>query len=93
MDADLIDAAMQMALELSVAMLRGQSEIAGTDAWLRESFDAKPYARPSGVDSEGFFTVGEVRNVRTEQIGFVLLNPDRKAVKLAWSNDSGVWFP
>jgi hypothetical protein len=89
MEPDLIAEAMTLAVELS-----GQERLVAADrpvtaAWLLEGFDAIPYDQPSGTDAEGFITVGERRDLRAERTGFVLVHPDSKALRIAWSNDFG----
>jgi hypothetical protein len=58
-DPDLITEAMELALELSYNEFRGASPVAVTDAWLSETFATLPYDQPSGIDPDGFVTVGE----------------------------------
>lgn len=89
MEPDLIAEAMQLALELTYHEFRASPDCSLTDTWLRAAIEAKPYDHPSGADHEGFGTVGELHNRPWMRTGFVLLNPDTNAVKIAWSSDAG----
>jgi hypothetical protein len=89
MEPDLIDEAMALAVELSGRERLVAADRPVTAAWLLEGLDAVPYDQPSGADAEGFVTVGELRDRRAEQTGFVLVHPDTKVVRIAWSNDFG----
>jgi hypothetical protein len=89
LEPDLSAAAMALAIELS-----GQQRLAAADrpvtaSWLFDDLDAVPYERPSGTDAEGFVTVGEQRDLRFERTDFVLVQPETRALRIAWSNDFG----
>jgi hypothetical protein len=89
MEPDLIAEAMALAVELSDQERHDAAGRPVAAAWLLEGLDAVPYNQPSGADPEGFVPVGELRDVRAERTGFVLLHPATKAVRIAWSNDFG----
>jgi hypothetical protein len=89
MNRDLVTEAMALAVALSNAQQRAALATTLTDAWLAEGLDAVPYAQASGADPEGFVTVGELRDLRAERTGFVLVHPATKALQIAWSNDFG----
>jgi hypothetical protein len=89
MESELIAEAMALAFELS-----GQERLVAADrpvtaAWLAEGIDAVPYDQPNGPDAEGFVTVGELRDLREERAGFVLVQTQTKALRIAWSNAFG----
>jgi len=89
MEPQLIADAMALALELS-----GQERLVAADqpvtaAWLAEGMEAVPYEQPSGADGDGFVTVGELRDLRDERTGFVLVHPATKALRISGSNDFG----
>jgi hypothetical protein len=89
MESDLIAEAMALAIEVSGQERLFAADRAVTAAWLLEGLDAMAYDQPSGADAEGFVTVGELRDVRAERTGFVLVQPETKALRIAWSNDFG----
>jgi hypothetical protein len=89
MESDLIGEAMNLALNLAFQERLDAADQPVTAAWLAEGVDVVPYDRPSGVDGEGFVTVGELRDRRDERTGFVLVQPETKALRIAWSNDFG----
>jgi hypothetical protein len=89
MEPELIAEAMALAIELSGHQRLVAADRPVTAAWLLEGLDAIPYDQPSGADGEGFVVVGELRDVRAERTGFVLVQPETKALRIAWSNDFG----
>ena len=89
MEPPLLADAMSLAISLSQAEARVAAERPVTDAWLQDGMAAVAYDDPSGADGDGVVPVGEVRELRAERTGFVLVHPQTKALRIAGSNEFG----
>ena len=89
MDPNLIAEAMALALDLAYQARLDAADQPVRAAWLAEHVAAVPYDQPSGADPDGFVTVGELRDLREERTGFVLVHPATKDVPIAWGTEFG----